>query len=116
MTEHSDGNTLCPSPLPFVTLLPNRHTRSLGWLGAASLLLLALASGPLSAQTKVEVSVDTAQTRALVYTTTFGVVAERWDKVAYDADTMKLLQDAGITNMRFPGGGGIDALYHWSTG
>jgi hypothetical protein len=117
MTEHSDGNTLCPLPLPFVTVLPNRPTRSLGWFGAASLLLLlTLASSPLSAQTKVEVSVDTTQTRALVYTTTFGVVAERWDKVAYDADTMKLLQDAGITNMRFPGGGGIDALYHWSTG
>jgi hypothetical protein len=29
---------------------------------------------------------------------------------------VQLLQDAGITNVRFPGNGGIDAIYHWSTG
>lgn len=78
--------------------------------------LLLLHAGSLRAQEKAKVTVDPSQTKAVVYTTSFGVVAERWDKVAYDADTMKLLEDAGITNMRFPGGGGIDALYHWSTG
>ena len=80
-----------------------------------SLALLFLVPSA-SAQTKTKVTVDLSQPKAMVYTTSIGVVAERWDKVAYDADTMKLLQDAGITNMRFPGGGGIDALYHWSTG
>ena len=87
-------------------------------LGIGSLLLVLAVSInlPAHAQTKANVTVDPSQAKALVYTTTFGIVAERWDKVAYDADTMKLLQDAGITNMRFPGGGGIDALYHWSTG
>ena len=84
-------------------------------LGTSLISILAL---PLSEaqDLKTTITIDSNQPKAMVYTTSFGIVAERWDKVAYDPDTMKLLQDAGITNMRFPGGGGIDALYHWSTG
>jgi hypothetical protein len=78
--------------------------------------LLALSAASAHAQLKTNVTIDPARKQALVYTTSFGVVAERWDPKPYDAETMKLLQDAGITNMRFPGNGGIDALYHWSTG
>ena len=70
----------------------------------------------VQAQLKTKVTIDATQSKAVVYTTSFGIVAERWDKVAYDDATMKLLHEAGITNMRFPGGGGVDALYHWSTG
>ena len=59
---------------------------------------------------------DPSQVKAVVYTTSFGIVAERWDKVAYHQDTMKLLEDAEVTNVRVPGGGGVDALYHWTAG
>jgi len=80
------------------------------------LTLVLVSAGVLQAQLKAKVTVDPGQAKATVYTTSFGVAADRWDPKAYDADTIKLLQDAGITNMRFPGNGGIDALYHWSTG
>jgi hypothetical protein len=52
----------------------------------------------------------------MVYTTSIGVAGDRWDAKAFDAATVQLLQDAGITSLRFPGNNGIDALYHWSTG
>jgi hypothetical protein len=68
------------------------------------------------AQLKAKVSVDPTQQKAVLYTTSIGVAADRWDNHAFDAVTMQLLRDAGITNMRFPGNGGVDALYHWSTG
>jgi hypothetical protein len=80
------------------------------------ILCAAIVVPSAQAQLKTKVSVDSSQAKALVYTTSFGIVAERWDKVAYDEATMKLLHEAGIANMRFPGGGGVDALYHWSTG
>jgi hypothetical protein len=79
-------------------------------------LLFGASRPSAQAQLKTNVTIDTSQTTAVIYTTSFGIVAERWDKVGYDQDTMNLLREAGITNMRFPGGGGIDALYHWSTG
>ena len=93
-----------------------RNSRAL--ILCLSTLLIGIMAVPLAnaQELKAKVTVDPNQAQALVYTTSFGIVAERWDKVGYDEATMKLLQDAGITNMRFPGGGGIDALYHWSTG
>ena len=80
------------------------------------LTLVLLSAGVVQAQLKAKVTVNPGEAKATVYTTSFGVAADRWDAKAYDADTIKLLQDAGITNMRFPGNGGVDALYHWSTG
>jgi hypothetical protein len=90
--------------------------REVSGLAVLALLTILLATSPVHGQLKAKVTVDPSQTKAVVYTTSLGIVAERWDKVAYDADTMKLLEDAGITNMRLPGGGGVDALYRWSTG
>jgi hypothetical protein len=78
--------------------------------------VVVLQAGPLQAQTKAKVTVDTAQAKSMVYTTSFGVAADRWDNKAYTPEAIKLMQDAGISNLRFPGNGGIDALYHWSTG
>ena len=78
--------------------------------------LVFLTVGPLDAQLKAKVTVDPTQAKATVFTTSFGVAADRWDAKGYDAETMKLLHEAGITNMRFPGNGGVDALYHWSKG
>ena len=82
----------------------------------ALILLGMILSVPLHAQLKTKVTVNLSQSKATVYTTSFGIAADRWDNGAYDAATIKLLQDAGITDLRFPGNGGIDALYHWSTG
>jgi len=75
-----------------------------------------LTAGPVHAQLKAKVTVDPSQSKTMLYTTSLGVAADRWDLKAFDPATMQLLRDAGITNMRFPGNGGIDALYHWSTG
>ncbi len=71
---------------------------------------------PLQAQLKTKVSVDPSQSKAVLYTTSIGIAADRWEQNAYDPATLQLLQDAGFTNLRFPGNNGIDALYHWSTG
>ena len=77
---------------------------------------MLLTSLPLHAQVKGKVTVDPSQQKAVLYTTSLGAVADRWDFHAYDAATVQLLQDAGITNLKVPGNDGIDALYHWSTG
>lgn len=97
---------------------PYRSAARCGRLAGSLLTLGAILCFSLSAaaQLKAKVTVEPSEAKAVVYTTSFGIVAERWDKVAYDQDTMKLLEDAGITNLRLPGGGGVDALYHWSTG
>jgi hypothetical protein len=78
--------------------------------------LIFLAALPVHAQLKARVTVDPSQSKAVLYTTSLGAAADRWDPSAYDAGTIKLLQDAGITNLKIPGNDGIDALYHWSTG
>jgi alpha-L-arabinofuranosidase len=82
-------------------------------LTLASVLLIA---SPLHAQLKTKVTVDPSQGKAVLYTTSLGAAADRWDTNAYDAATIQALQDAGITNLRVPGNNGIDSLYHWSNG
>ncbi len=78
--------------------------------------VMLLAASSVHAQLKTKVTVDPSQAKAILYTTSIGVAADRWDNSAYDSATIQLLQDAGITNLRFPGNGGIDSLYHWSNG
>ena len=56
------------------------------------------------------------QDRTIVYTTSLGIAADRWDAKAFDPATVQLLKDAGVTSLRFPGNNGIAELYHWSTG
>jgi len=87
-----------------------------GRLAFALLLGMALSAAPSHAQLKTTAHVEPAKGQAMLYTTSIGVAADRWDAKAFDPATVKLLQDAGVTSMRFPGGDGIDALYHWSTG
>jgi hypothetical protein len=65
---------------------------------------------------KTTVHVETAKAEGTIYTTSIGISADRWDAKAFDEASVKLLKDAGITMLRFPGNNGIDALYHWSTG
>lgn len=73
-------------------------------------------SGSMFGQLKTKVTVDPSQTKVMIYTTSMGIAADRWDANAYTSETVQLLQDAGITNLRVPGSDGIDSLYHWSTG
>ena len=92
-----------------------RDTRRFSVLAAG--VALALMVPPAAhAQLKTTVHVDTTKGEAVVYTTSIGVSGDRWDAKAFDPATVKLLQDVGITSLRFPGNNGIDALYHWSTG
>lgn len=85
-------------------------------LSVLAVLLVLAASAPLHAQLKTAVHVDPAKGGSVLYTTSIGVAGDRWDAKAFDAASVKLLQDIGITSLRFPGNNGIDALYHWSTG
>ncbi|MGA1985241.1 MAG: hypothetical protein ABSG72_03140 [Candidatus Sulfotelmatobacter sp.] len=91
----------CPQVLPTAALL---------------LAVILSAATPIHAQLKTTVHVDPTKGQAVLYTTSIGVSGDRWDAKAFDPATVKLLQDAGVTSLRFPGNNGIDALYHWSTG
>jgi hypothetical protein len=84
--------------------------------GSLLLGMLLSAAAPVQAQLKATVHVDPAKTGAVIYTTSLGVAGDRWDAKAFDGASVRLLWDAGFTNLRFPGNNGIDALYHWSTG
>lgn len=83
---------------------------------ASIFAILLLAALPLEAQLKAKVTVDTSQAKAVLYTTSLGAAADRWDAHAYDPAAIQALQDAGITELRVPGNNGTDSLYHWSTG
>jgi alpha-L-arabinofuranosidase len=78
--------------------------------------MVLVGTAPLAAQYKVKVQVDPSKPRAMFFATSIGTAADVWDGNAYTPATIQLLQDAGITDLRYPGNGGIDALYHWSTG
>src|ERR1039458_9897078 len=78
--------------------------------------ILLSTSSPVLAQLKTTAHVEPAKGQAVLYTTSIGAAGDRWDPKAFDPATLKLLQDIGITSLRFPGNNGIDALYHWSTG
>jgi hypothetical protein len=90
-----------------------RNTRfgSVVVLGAA-----LLTAGSLNAQYKAKVQIDPSKPRAMFYPTSIGTAADVWDGKPFTPETIQLLNDAGITNLRYPGNGGIDALYHFSTG
>jgi hypothetical protein len=115
-------------PLPFASLnleqsvrnQSDRDQRLRGFCGSsASAFLLGIilsAIAPLQAQLKTTVHVDPTKGQTVLYTTSIGVAGDRWDPKAFDAPSVRLLQDAGITSLRFPGNNGIDALYHFSTG
>lgn len=100
-----------------LSALGNRRVRRSGELAFFAMVgVVLLASLPLHAQLKAKVTVDPSQQKAVLYTTSLAAAADRWDFHAYDAATIQLLQDAGISGLKVPGSDGIDALYHWSTG
>jgi hypothetical protein len=86
-------------------------------LVAFALALLALGSAaPALAQYKAKAHVETAKGRGMLYPTSIGISADTWDGRGFDAETLRLLDSAGVTSLKFPGNNGIEALYHWSTG
>ena len=86
------------------------------WLGGLFLSMFISIAAPVHAQLKTTAHIEPAKGQAVLYTTSIGASGDRWDPKAFDPATVKLLQDIGITSLRFPGNNGIDALYHWSTG
>ncbi|MGA2744876.1 MAG: hypothetical protein ABSE44_09320 [Candidatus Sulfotelmatobacter sp.] len=105
------------SPLVFLRFGQFRFKSHRAAFTSALLLAMVLsAAAPIHAQLKATVHVDPSKSQAVLYTTSIGVSGDRWDAKAFDPATVKLLQDAGVTSLRFPGNNGIDALYHWSTG
>jgi hypothetical protein len=96
---------------PFRPLKSVRQARLLPMFVA----LLLCGTAPVFAQNKANVQVDLSKPRAMFFATSIGTAAEAYDGNVYSAATWQLLQDAGITNLRYPGNGGIDALYHFST-
>lgn len=92
-----------------------RSSRSASFLPPI-LAMFLVSITPAHAQLKTTVHVETAKTGPMVYTTSLGVAGDRWDAKAFDAATMALMKDVGITSLRFPGNNGIAPLYHWSTG
>ena len=98
---------------------PLRNKSMLCFLGATAValflgLLLSIAT-PLHAQYKVKAQVDPSKPRAGFYVTSIGTAPAAWDGNAFTPATIQMLQDAGITNIGYPGNS-IDALYHFSTG
>jgi hypothetical protein len=87
-------------------------------VGKSSLIVIFMLScgAPVFAQNKANVQVDLSKPRAMFFATSIGTAAEAFDGNVYNAATWKLLQDGGFSNLRYPGNGGIDALYHFSTG
>jgi len=76
--------------------------------------LTALATLPASAATTATVSINADRTLATVSTVGVGMNVAVWDARMNDPQTTQLLRDAGVTAVRYPGGGYADG-YHWQT-
>jgi hypothetical protein len=116
------GKRLEASTEEFFTLsdqMPSAQISRNMRLSSAIAVLLGVAlltAGSLNAQYKAKVQIDPSKPKAMFYPTSIGTAADVWDGKPFTPETIQLLNDAGITNLRYPGNGGIDAVYHWSTG
>src|SRR5450432_1109529 len=72
-----------------------------------------LGTAPATAQTTASVTVNAATTTATIPATAFGMHNSVYDNNFNDASVPTLLGNAGVTLMRYPGGGYADQ-YHWS--
>jgi cellulose binding protein with CBM2 domain len=95
-----------------------RHvTRPLA-LAVATILVAAglttTATPPASAATTAAVSVNAGQPLATIPGAGVGMNVAVWDGRMNDPATTDLISDAGITAVRYPGGGYADG-YHWQT-
>lgn len=94
-----------------------RVTRPIA-LAAATFLVAAgataVATLPASAATTASVSINAGQTLATIPDVGVGMNVAVWDGQMNGPVTTDLLADAGITAVRYPGGGYGDG-YHWQT-
>jgi len=104
--------------LPYLMMpsFQRRDARRAARLTMLSVTFLLSGTALLFAQNKTSVQIDLSKDKAMVYSTSVGVAADRWDNSPYSPEALKTLQEAGFTLLRLPGSQGIDALYHWSTG
>lgn len=107
-------------PMENLPLLPQagrNPTPRISILPAIALLagIVLAAASPVQAQVKTKVDVDTSKPKAMIYATSIGIAPDRWDSKAWDATTVPLLQDSGVTLLKFPGNGGTAGLYRWTT-
>jgi len=84
-----------------------------GSLGTFYFDEMELTSTPIP--TVVQVQVDASQTVRPVDNRWFGVNTAIWDGDFEKPETVPLLEEMGITTLRFPGGS-LSDLYHWATG
>jgi Cellulose binding domain len=95
-----------------------RRTTRPAVLVAAMILVAAgvttVATLPASAATTATVTVNAGQTLATFPDVGVGMNVAVWDGRMNDPVTTDLLGDAGITAVRYPGGGYADG-YHWQT-
>src|SRR5689334_20011996 len=86
----------------------------LGVVALASAGLTVVGAGPVSAATSATVSINAGQVQAALPANGVGMNVAIWDGRLNGADTTGLLRNAGITAVRYPGGGYGDG-YHWQT-
>jgi hypothetical protein len=78
---------------------------------ATFLVLVSQATAALAYDATV--TVDASQVRATIPTTAYGIHTSVYDNLLNHAHVPARLGDAGITVLRYPGGGYAD-VYHWS--
>lgn len=84
-------------------------------LGASSLVVRVPGLGATAkASNAVQVAADVRSPLGVIPQTAFGLNTAVWDSHLLDPALPPLLQQAGTTTLRFPGGSTADA-YHWQT-
>jgi len=79
-----------------------------------STMLLPAARYVVSAAASANVAIDTTNVRGTVPTYALGMNTAVWDGHLLDAPIPSMLQQAGVSLLRFPGGSSADN-YHWRT-
>ncbi len=113
MLAHWGGQPrIAPARPAFYAFGPVRYRRTAGFgLVRAVLLASALAFGGQARA--VNLSVDATRTVRTVDERVFGVNMVIWDQAGSTAQTISLLQTAGLRTLRFPGGS-LSDTYVWS--
>ncbi|HEY7420069.1 MAG TPA: cellulose-binding protein [Ktedonobacteraceae bacterium] len=100
--------------------MPESQEVRRGLYALVSMLLLVIALGAGSgdaaalAENDVQVTIDPQVSLGTLPQTAFGLNTAVWDGHMLDAGVPSLLQQAGTTMLRYPGGSTADA-YHWQT-
>ncbi|HZT42363.1 MAG TPA: hypothetical protein VFA07_09235 [Chthonomonadaceae bacterium] len=79
-----------------------------------ALLFVLISETPSNASVSASVSVNAASPLGVLQPQAFGVNTAVWDGHLLDSSVPSLLQQAGVTFLRYPGGSTSD-VYHWQT-